>query len=126
MINHRRLVGDASLTACHHVRKVIVLLESLARLSEDGVELSPERTILDVFDFTRQIDPAVPNFHWRQLRQAAHASSIGFYRCCRGCPRPFLGISLGECSHCHTRGYVKSTPGKVIIDVEQNVLLWSS
>jgi hypothetical protein len=48
MINHRRFVGDASLTAYHDVRKVIVLLKSLAGLGEDSVELSPERTVLDM------------------------------------------------------------------------------
>ena len=131
MINHRRLVDDASLTARHHVRKVIVLLQSLSRLGQNCVELSPERTVLDIFNLTRQIDPAVPNFHGRQLRQSTHASSIGFNCCCRSCTRSFLRKSLGKCSHCYTRGKsfevnreIDAGQGLIeIIDVKQDTLL---
>jgi hypothetical protein len=118
MINHRRFVGYAGSSACHHVWKVIVLLEAPARLGENGMELSPERTILDILDLTRQIDPAMPNFHRRQFRQGAHASPISFNRFCCSCTRALLGKSLRECRYRNARSQPlevnrKSTPGKV-------------
>jgi hypothetical protein len=131
MINHRRLVGYAGSSACHHVWKVIVLLEAPARLGENGMKLSPERTILDILDLTRQIDPAMPNFHRRQFRQGAHASPIGFNRFCCSCTRALLGKSLRECRYRNARSQPLEVNREVdpgqglikIIDVEQNVFL---
>src|SRR6516165_6808487 len=81
VINHWRFVCDASSSAsCYQVWKVVVLFEPLPRFSEDGVEFSPYRAILDIFDFACEIDPAVPDFHGRQFGKATHAGPIGFDR----------------------------------------------
>src|SRR5215467_11584222 len=103
MINHRQFVGYACSSTCHDVWKVIILLEPPARLGENSMELSPERTILDILDLTRQIDPAMPNLHRRQFRQGAHASPIGFNSFCCSCTRTLLGKSLRECRYRNAR-----------------------
>src|SRR5262245_14226443 len=97
------------------------------------MELLPERTILDVLDLTRQIDSAMPNFHWRQFCQGPHASPISFNRFRRGCTRAFLGKSLRECRYRNACGQslevnreIDAGQGLIkIVDVEQNVFLWS-
>src|SRR5262245_27297869 len=61
MVDQRRLVYDPRLPTRYEMGEVVILLEPFARLGEDGMELSPERAVLDIFDFAPQLDPAVPD-----------------------------------------------------------------
>ena len=66
MIDCRRFVGDAGFfPTANQVREIVVLLQAFARLDDDGMELSSQRTILDMCDFVLQFNPAVPDFQWR-------------------------------------------------------------
>src|SRR5262249_754155 len=67
MVDQRRLVHDPRLLARDQMREVVILFEPFIRLCEDGMELSPERAVLDIFDFAPQLNPAVPDFQRRQL-----------------------------------------------------------
>jgi hypothetical protein len=113
------------------VREVIVFLEPLTSLAENGVKLSPERTILDVFDFACQVDPAVPNLHWRQFGKGAHARPVGFDCFGRSCSCPLIGKPLCQRSYGDARRQsldvdreVDARQGLIeVIDVEKDVLL---
>jgi hypothetical protein len=41
------------------MREVVILFEPFIRLGEDGMELSPQRAVLDIFDFAPELNPAV-------------------------------------------------------------------
>src|SRR5262249_17207851 len=62
MVDQRRLVHDPRLPTRYEMREVVILLEPSSRLGEDGMEVSPERAVLDIFDLAPQLDPAVPDF----------------------------------------------------------------
>ena len=62
MVDQRRLIYDPRLPTRYEMREVVILFEPFARLGEDGMELSPQRAILDIFDLAPQLDPAVPDF----------------------------------------------------------------
>jgi hypothetical protein len=51
MVDQQRLVYDPRLPTRYEMREVVILFEPFARLGEDGMELSPQRTVLDIFDF---------------------------------------------------------------------------
>ena len=62
MINERRSVVDPRLVVLHQVREIVVLLQMFDRLGNDGGKLLSEGAVLNALDFSRQINPAVPNF----------------------------------------------------------------
>ena len=78
MVDARRPVLDARLLALHQVREVVVLFDAVGGLGEDVVELTPQRAVVDVLDFLRQLDLAVPVFQRRHLGERAHAGAVGF------------------------------------------------
>src|SRR5262249_47653192 len=67
MVDQRRLVYDPRMSTLYQMREVVILFEPLARLGEDGMELSSQRAVLDIFDFAPHLNPAVPDFQRRQL-----------------------------------------------------------
>src|SRR4051812_24806627 len=64
MIDQRRLVYDAGLSTRYEMREVVVLPKPFARFCEDGMQALSERAILDLSDFSQQLNPAVPDFQW--------------------------------------------------------------
>ena len=55
MVDQRRLVYDPHLPTRYEMREVVILFESFTRLGENGMELSPQRAVLDIFDFAPAI-----------------------------------------------------------------------
>ena len=113
----------------YEMREVVILFESFTRLGENGMELSPQRAVLDIFDFAPQLDPAVPDFQRRELGKGAHAGAVGFDGRGRGRACPLvrkLRCQRGHRDACsqsleiHCEVYAGQRLVK-IIDVEQNV-----
>jgi hypothetical protein len=132
MVDQRRLVYDARLLARDEMREVVILFEPFARLGENGMELSPQRAVLDIFYFAPQLDPAMPDFQWRQLGKGAHTGAVGFNgRGCGGaCPLVRkLRCQRGHCDACDQSLEVDREVDSgqrfvEIIDVEKNVFFW--
>jgi hypothetical protein len=53
------------------MREVVILFEPFAGLGENGMKLSPQRAVLDIFDFATQLDSPLPDFARRQLGKGA-------------------------------------------------------
>src|SRR5262245_23264345 len=70
--------------------EVVVLREMVTRLSQDTLQLAPERTMLDLLDLAYELDLAVPDFHRRKFCQAAHSAAVGLDRGRRDRPRPLF------------------------------------
>src|SRR6516164_6205690 len=132
MVDQRRLVYDPHLTTRYEMREVVILFEPFTRLGEDGMELSPQRAVLDIFDFASQLYPAVPDFQRRELGKSAHAGAVGFDGRGRGRACPLVRKLRCQRGHRDACSQSLEVDREVdagqrlveIIDVEKNVFLW--
>jgi hypothetical protein len=109
-VGREHVIGDP--VAPDEMREVVILFDSFARSGDDGLEPSFQLSILDMLDFARQLDPAVPDFQGRQRGQgtatvvAAAARARLLENFASNATTATLAASL-------LRSIVKSTPGKV-------------
>jgi hypothetical protein len=130
MIDQRWSVLDAGLFAFDQMGKIVIVGESVARLSENGLQFAAQRAMFDTLDLADELDPAVPDFQRGELGQAAHVSAISPNCSRRDCSRPLLQKISRQSGDRHASRQTFEICREIhamqslveVIDVEQNVL----